>query len=330
MQRRDVLAALAARQRGLFTAAQARAAGWTTAQIATEVRRRQWCYVGRQVLVDRRVWATLDATARHLCAVQARLLVLHPGWAAARRSAVLAHGLPYLGRSPDRPQLLRDVTGSGRATSRHERVATLPEADVVREGAFAVTSLERTVLDVARQESLRSAVVVADAALRRGLDPGALVAGARRCAKWPGSAQAWRVAALADGLAESPLESVSRVALVERDLPLPELQVEIWLGDTFLARVDMLWRDANLVGEADGRGKYVSVEDLYREKLREEALEAVGLEVVRWGWETVWQSGQDFEARIRRGLVQGARKTLDPGVGFRPTSLTRPSWRRAG
>ena len=37
------------------------------------------------------------------------------------------------------------------------------------------------------------------------------------------------------------------------------------------------------MGEADGRLKYRSADDLYREKRREDALRTLGYRVVRWG-----------------------------------------------
>lgn len=62
-----------------------------------------------------------------------------------------------------------------------------------------------------------------------------------------------RVVRFADGRSESPLESISRVAFHELGLPAPEPQVEVWLGDELLARVDFFWRHRKTVGEADGK-----------------------------------------------------------------------------
>ncbi len=105
-----------------------------------------------------------------------------------------------------------------------------------------------------------------------------------RCASWPGAQRIPPLLALADGRSESALESLSRVSMHRAGLPMPELQVEVWVDDRFLARLDFLWRDANLVGESDGRLKYRSGADLYAEKRRQEELEDVGLLVIRWGW----------------------------------------------
>ena len=267
-------------------------------------------------MVAQEDWAGMDARQRHECEVRGRLLVLHPGWVAARRSAALLYDLPFLGSPPPRPQLLRDPRGAGRSSSRHERLATLVKLDTAYQRGILLTSRERTVVDLAREESFRSAVVVADAAVRQGVARGSLQSVARRCAGWPGGLQAVAVAGFADGRSESPLESVSRVALHEGGVPPPELQVEIYLGAVLLARVDKLWRHANLVGEDDGRSKYSTVADLYAEKLREELLESVGLHVVRWDWATAWHPDGRLVARVQRGLELGRHSVLDPRVRF--------------
>lgn len=87
---------------------------------------------------------------------------------------------------------------------------------------------------------------------------------------------------------ETPLESASFAYFVDHRVPLPRMQVVVTERDgEFVARVDFLWDADRLVGEADGRLKYQSADDLYREKRREkrreDALRALGYRVVRWG-----------------------------------------------
>src|SRR5439155_5833445 len=114
------------------------------------------------------------------------------------------------------------------------------------------------------------------------------------------------VVGFADPRAETPLESISRVAFHQLGLPAPEPQVEIWHHGYFVARVDFLWRKQCLVGEADGKVKYANVEDLYAEKRREESLRDLGLEVVRWDWAAAYRPGPDLQDSIERGLRRGA------------------------
>lgn len=66
--------------------------------------------------------------------------------------------------------------------------------------------------------------------------------------------------AFADGRAESPGESLSRVAIVRAGLPAPELQFEIHLpdGGGWVATSDFAWPEHGVVGERDGREKYAA------------------------------------------------------------------------
>ena len=104
-----------------------------------------------------------------------------------------------------------------------------------------------------------------------------------------------RVLQFLDGRAESPGESRSRVALSRwGTLPNPELQPSIFdEKGRFLARVDFLFPELGVIGEFDGEGKYrrkelrgtrTADDVVIAEKIREDALRALGWIVVRWTW----------------------------------------------
>lgn len=330
----DPLAAIAAQHWGAFTTADALACGWTKATAGAARRSGRWRRLKLSAYVDSAVWASLDERGKHLCLVHAALLTRGQGWRAGRRSAAIAHQLPILGRVPEQPQLARQRDSpSDRSPSRHDRVTELSPDDCCTVGGLDATSLARTVTDLAREESFASGLVLADAALRRGMDKADLRAVAERCARWPGGPQSLRVAHAADGLAETALESRSRASMILCGLPIPELQVEVWLEDRLLGCVDFLWRAYNLVGEADGRLKYDRADaaaKVYAEKIREEDLEDVGLEVARWDWRVAANPGGELEAKIARGMARGALNRLDPRVRFAPQtleqSLQRAAW----
>jgi hypothetical protein len=283
-----------------------------------------WLLLFPGVFVDVELWSQLDARGRHLCRVRGRLLRKSKDWMAGRRSSALVHDLPIIGQPPEVPQLLRGYDGKRpKARSRHERISTLYDGDVADAEGIATSSLARTVCDIARAEEFRNAVVVADGAIRAGLDQEVLLASARRFAEWPNGAAALRVARFANGLSETALESISRVAIGQSSLPDPEQQVEVYLGSELIGRVDFLIRSHNLIGQADGDLKYDSRDDVLHDKRQDERYEDAGFEVVRWGWEFPWRKRAEFEARIRRGMERGARQTLDPRVRLVPISLTR-------
>ncbi|NJC21671.1 hypothetical protein BJ994_000747 [Arthrobacter pigmenti] len=105
--------------------------------------------------------------------------------------------------------------------------------------------------------------------------------------------KAWRVLSFADGLAIYPGESLSRVHMAELGFPAPELQHPVMDERGLVAKADFYWKDHALVGEFDGRGKYMKPEYLQGrtpaqavidEKNRENRIRATGKNVVRWEW----------------------------------------------
>jgi hypothetical protein len=206
------------------------------------------------------------------------------------------HGLPTLA-VPDLAILTAQDAGTlGRRSSAHVRGATLHLMATTRWFGTSVTTLPRTIVDLARLDR-RDGVMAADAALREGLVTRlALDAALAFAVGWPGVRQARKVLALADPRPESPLESITRLALHDDDFPPPELQ--FWIGRD---RVDFYWPRYRLVLEADGRAKY-SDEALWEEKKREQRLRAYGDQVEfieRVVWSDVTRTWPATSARLR-------------------------------
>jgi hypothetical protein len=186
---------------------------------------------------------------------------------------------------------------------------------------LSVTAPARTIMDVARERGVAAGLVAADAALRSGLvDADDLDRAFDRCAGWPGRRSARIVRAMCDGSAESPLESLSRLAIAASHLPRPQLQVAIW-GRTrqFAGRPDFYWDDYGVIGEADGDLKYEDRSVLVRERVRQQTLERLGLIVVRWRWPDVF----DF-ARVAEDLRFAFQRGIRPGSPARRWVCTRP------
>ncbi len=121
----------------------------------------------------------------------------------------------------------------------------------------------------------------------------------------PGSVGVRRAARLTDPRADNPLESLSRGHLLTAGLPAPELQVEIkTAGRRYFA--DFGWPGRRVIGEADGRLKYVEPGALYAEKRREDDLRRVGWTVVRWTWDDVVREPSTVVARVAHALRSAA------------------------
>jgi hypothetical protein len=273
----------------VFTRTDALASAWTDVALSRAVQ------TGRAQRMRRGVY-TADPVGPPSTPEQARLNLLREALAAAAGSsrtvvshaaAAIAHGLPAV-CSLERPCLtVQRGTGMRNLADVHLHRALLQPGDIRRWGTAEITAPARTVLDVAREHGAGAGIAAADNALRRGLVTARdLQRALEQCARWPGRAAARTVVRLADPRAESPLESISRLRIVEHDLPMPALQAS--LGDPhgrFIRRVDLYWPEFGVAGEADGNEKYDNDRTAHRaEKWQQEQLEELGVVFVRWGW----------------------------------------------
>ncbi|MET0189702.1 MAG: type IV toxin-antitoxin system AbiEi family antitoxin domain-containing protein, partial [Pseudonocardia sediminis] len=92
-----------------------------------------------------------DPDARHVLRVRATFPVLAEGSVVSHISAAAVHGLPIWNVDRDRVHVTRDAAGGGRRSpTLHVHVAPLAPDDVVTVDEMAVTSVARTVVDIAR------------------------------------------------------------------------------------------------------------------------------------------------------------------------------------
>lgn len=203
--------------------------------------------------------------------------------------------LSYVGHllAPPRKSWPKDVT--------YRRSLLLP-ADITEHHDYRTTILERTVIDVARYHGVVEGVVVMDSALRdHGLDHASAKTYLENLGRARGVPRARRALALATGCPESALESWGKVELLEWGHPSVkkvEEQVEIALANGARIRLDFLvngW----LALELDGRQKYdgetfgrPSDQVIREERLRENAIQQLGIIVVRFGWDDLRARGQ--------------------------------------
>ncbi|TDN90569.1 hypothetical protein [Microbacterium sp. BK668] len=281
------------------------------------------------------IWKRWHSESRHAARSLATVRAMRDGGTvASHTSAAALWGLPFYRFEPQRVH----VTGprvNGVARGAHPVVRH--EGDIVACRAVvdgvAVTSLARTIADVIGRLPLEASVALADAGLRRvawrgGDDPydvaeaerlkaevrqcSALTAGAR------GSRQARWVIAFADGRAQRPGESASRVLLHRLGFAPPRLQVRIPLEKGWYD-VDFGIDDADVWGEFDGEGKYVDPEMLagkstakvlLEEKRREDDIRGrTRRGIIRWGWHDIAGIG-----RFRRRLASfHVHPPLKPG-----------------
>jgi hypothetical protein len=254
-------------------------------------------------------WAAAGAMERALLALHAFALVAERPPVFSHQSAALLHGLPFL-RFPDRDvHILTRCASGGRASDGVRRHAAAAEVAFVEVGGLRVTTLERTLVDLAAVSPFAEAVAFADAALAAGGSLPLAQAEADSSER-----RAWRkvqrVLDFATPLAESPGESVSRLVLHRLNFPAPILQHSFrdWRGS--IGRVDFWWPEQRVVGEFDGRVKYQGrygerpEDTVWREKRREDRLRALGLGVARWTWQELEAPQKLAAVVLRAGLAR--------------------------
>jgi hypothetical protein len=256
---------------------------------------------------------------RLLLSAAATAAALGPSAVVSHQTAALLHGLSLLGPQPDVLTITRPPDVGSRSGKPGVRVhcAALPAEHVGGRLGVPVTTVPRTVIDLARVLDFRSGVVVADSALQQRLASKKELAGViASCQRWPGLRTAAQVVEFADRGAESPLESLARVVFRDGGLPPPELQVEI-RDSEFIGRVDFLWREFRTIAEVDGAGKYDDRGLAMRQLRRDKRLREAGYEVVHFDWEEINGDPGYVVTSLRAAFEQGGRRGATPG----PTGL---------
>jgi very-short-patch-repair endonuclease len=289
--------AAAARQGFVLSIAGLPSLGVSRQNARSAMRRGEWTRAGRGFVAPVAIPGATPAAERKRHAVASAAAALsRRGEVVSGRSAAVLHGLPTFA-VPTVPELTaRRSVGLGSRGVSHVYGAGLDDADVARWYGIPVTTVPRTLVDLARHDR-RDAIMAADAALREGLlSRAAIDAALVDAVGWCGVRQARVVLALASPLAESPLESLTRLALHDDGLPTPELQV--WIGGY---RVDMLLRAQRLIVEVDGLEKYTN-EEVRREKRRAMRLRALGYRIERVGWDDIVLRWAETRVWLRAAL----------------------------
>ena len=300
------------RRLGLFTSADLTEAGIGKVEIATAVRAGAWVRLRPGVFVTAADLAEVTRTDRRpgLDALAVMASLDRASCAFSGATAAWIWGLPRPRSSGEVVQLTdphRWRRGTGWLMTR----ATLPDEEVTVRGAYRVTTAARTLVDVARAWSEVHAVAAVDAALLRRLTRREELADAlARQSCVPGIPRAVRAIGLADGRAESWLETYGRLTLAALGLPPFVPQVELWVDGRLLKVADGWYPEAALAVEFDGRIKYQRArfgrtpdEELWREKRAEDTLRSLGVRFVRVATEDLGSGRYALERQMRRSLA---------------------------
>lgn len=303
--------------------------GYTDSEIRTALANGALVRLGRGSYADGPAFVALDPDDQARLRIEAyasrtsALVVSHS-------SAARWHRLPVL--TPPTPvHVIRPGRGGQRRTDEvHVHAGRLADASHALVDGVDVTDVATTVVDVARTELLASAVVVGDAALHRGLvTPAELWAALELGASRRGGPAARRAFRAMDGRAESPGESLLRLALDDPALPGLELQIDIAAeSGQLIGRADGGYLADGVLVEFDGKIKYgrlrrtgETIQDaVLREKRREERFAELGWLVIRVTWGELRSS-----ARLIRRVSAActARRPLVDRGGLRGSATPR-------
>ncbi len=218
-----------------------------------------------------------------------------PSMVVSHAAAAVLYRIPLWRIDPNVVHLTRRPGGGAvRRPGRIVHSAAFADDEVVQRHGVNVTSVARTVVDLARTYGFESSVIACDYALHERLvTPADLVLALDRARQRPGRRAASRALAFADGRAESPGESRTRVLMSRAGLDAPDLQVEVRdRSGAVLGRTDLGYqRDATLI-EFDGKVKYQKLlrpgqtpsDAVIAEKRREDEIRSAGFAVLRIVW----------------------------------------------
>jgi very-short-patch-repair endonuclease len=167
-------------------------------------------------------------------------------------------------------------------------VRSLPQHDLAVRRGIRVTSVARTIVDLAAVVEPAALELALESALRRGLTTEARI---RRQMKRSGSTSKGKgtlgtILGFRKKATDSALETLVWRALLDHGLPRPTRQYTVVAPDSkFVARVDFAYVEARLAIEADGYGSHSKPDDWRRDRRRQNALTRLGWIVYRVTWE---------------------------------------------
>lgn len=271
----------------MVTLGQALRAGLTRDQVRQLHRSGRWQRLFRGCfLAD----AELSDSTRRRARIRAAVTSLGPGAFAVLDSAMELHGIAGLPRTSqvhvsvpvDRPRPQRPLVPW---LTVHQ--VTVGPGDVVKAAGIPATSPLRTVSDVILRVDRYPAVSVLDSALNQGrINPSQLTAIPNLIRGRRGAVVARACLEEADGRAQSPLETRSRLRCVDGRVPPDTLQLEVRDDDGYLLGIgDLGWRGPRLIAEADGRDAHGTPEAAFADRRRQNRLVNAGWTILRFTWQ---------------------------------------------
>jgi hypothetical protein len=207
-----------------------------------------------------------------------------------------------------------DVTIPGARRQRADikwHVTNLPADEVTSVAAIPVTTVPRTLLDLAAVLDHRGVErAMNEAEVQRYTNPLSLPVLLARYPRRRGTAAIRAILAAAGigtTLTRSELEERFLRFLPRWGLPRPELNVSIAVRGGFV-EADCVWRHSSVIAELDGRAVHGTAAAFERDRARDRALNAAGWRVIRITWRQLSEEATELAEDL--GAMLGARRRL--------------------
>ncbi|MBT8161501.1 MULTISPECIES: hypothetical protein [Arthrobacter] len=288
--------------------------------VARAARRGDLVRIRRGLYLPRSRWLELEPWEQFRVKIQAVNDAANRPPVFCGQSAAALWDLPLVDVPEEVETLVLPGRGGGRPKNGiRRRIAGIQDTEIARMDGLLVTSMDRTIRDLAIRLPLTGSLPAVDRAAwlwqKTGRAPEEFGDAIRSTLGTLSNAKqqrTYRVLAAADPASGSPGESLSRAVMIQAGLPHPRLQAEHHDSNGRIGYSDFHWPDHGVVGEFDGwakysRGEYLAgrtPEDvLEAEKIREDRLRAIGLTVVRW----MWPAAKDPAELLRKLRNAGIR-----------------------
>jgi hypothetical protein len=302
------LAALAATQYGVVSRAQVKACGLSDRAIVERVR------AGRLHRIHRGVYAVGHTALRGEGRLLAAALACGPAAVLSDATAGGVWGVRPTSAARIDVTVPSDAGRRGPAIVRLRRRAGLTAADVTRKDGLPVTSLARTLLDLAAAIPVKQLDrALEQAEILRLLDAGPIEEVLARNHGRPGAAKLARALAMYRGPqnTRSPLEHDFLTLLDRHGLPRPIVN-----GHVMGYEVDAHWPGTSLIAELDGRRHHGTTAAFERDRLRDARLVAAGYTVMRFTAKRLREEAGAVAAEVGAALsARFAAGTARPSAG---------------
>lgn len=294
---------IAGTQYGIIGREQANTAGVSTRVIQRLVSERVWTRVRPKVFA---VWipSTKSDLWRHR--LKAGELWLGAQSAISHRASSMLWELDGVGSAPLEHITTRNLRSPVQGLVIH-RVTDLPLRHVKMVAGFRVTSVPRTLIDLASMVPARTLELALESSLRLRLTTSHELRQELMgtSPNQPGKGVLRELLGAHPGApTESAFETMGWQFFRDEGLPLPERQFRACdERGRVVARIDFAYPDAKLAIEFDGLAGHSSPADLRRDRHRQNALVRMGWTVYRITWKDLMHRGDIIAEDIRRLLT---------------------------